>query len=47
MFYDLKQRLQAKLATLEETMKMVDFKCAYYTQAVAERYVKEAMHRVD
>lgn len=43
MFQNLRQSVQAKMNELEKTLDTIEYKCNYYTQAVAdgtESYVK-------
>lgn len=36
MFYDARANFAKKMAEMQETMNVLDFKCAYYDQAVAD-----------
>lgn len=50
LFYDARENFAKKLAQMEETMKVLDFKCAYYDQAVeqgSEKIVQKEMSLSD
>lgn len=36
LFYDARENFAKKLAQMQETMKVLDFKCQYYDQALAD-----------